>query len=47
MSERWVGVSYDGKIVTGWGAMARTAADATAIIEDLKKQDHGLERADV
>ena len=47
MSGRWVGMSYDGKIVSGWGAMARDADDATSAIEDLKRQEHGLERADV
>src|SRR4051812_45916063 len=36
MHGRWVGISHDGKIVTGWGAMARDEADATAAIEELK-----------
>ncbi len=36
MAGRWVGVSHDGKIVTGWGAMARTEQDATAVIQELK-----------
>ncbi|WP_213455257.1 helix-turn-helix transcriptional regulator [Rhizomonospora bruguierae] len=39
MSGRWVGLSYDGKIVTGWGAMARTAEDARNTITTLKEQD--------
>jgi hypothetical protein len=47
MSGRWDGMSYDGKIVSGWGAMARTAEDATSIVDDLKKQEHGVQRADV
>lgn len=47
MSGRWVGMSYDGKIVSGWGAMARDADEATSAIEDLKRQEHGLQRADV
>lgn len=47
MSGRWVGMSYDGKIVSGWGAMARSATDAESLIQDLKGQEHGLQRADV
>ncbi|WP_433609566.1 hypothetical protein ACQP2P_38680 [Dactylosporangium sp. CA-139114] len=35
MSGRWVGLSYDGKIVTGWGAMGRTAEEATEAINFL------------
>ncbi len=33
---RWVGLSYDGKIVSGWGAMARNEEDAKALVETLK-----------
>jgi transcriptional regulator with XRE-family HTH domain len=47
MSGRWVGMSYDGKIVTGWGAMARDADTASATIQELKDQDRGLYRANV
>ncbi|GIH21489.1 helix-turn-helix transcriptional regulator [Rugosimonospora africana] len=39
MQGRWVGISYDGKIVTGWGGMAHTEEEARAIIEELKAQD--------
>jgi hypothetical protein len=39
MSGRWVGTSYDGKIVTGWGAMARTEEEATAAINELKQRE--------
>ena len=39
MSGRWVGLSYDGKIVTGFGAMARTEDDATAVIHELKEEE--------
>jgi hypothetical protein len=39
MAGRWVGLSYDGKIVTGWGAMARTEQDTTAVIQDLKDRE--------
>jgi hypothetical protein len=47
MSGRWVGMSYDGKVVSGWGAMARDADTASAAIEDLKSQEAGVARADV
>jgi transcriptional regulator with XRE-family HTH domain len=47
MSGRWVGMSYDGKIVSGWGAIARDADSASATIQELKDQEFGLERADV
>jgi transcriptional regulator with XRE-family HTH domain len=36
MRGKWVGLSYDGKIVDGWGSMARTDEDARAAIEELK-----------
>jgi hypothetical protein len=39
MSGRWVGLSYDGKILTGWGAMARNQEDATVAINELKQQE--------
>jgi transcriptional regulator with XRE-family HTH domain len=39
MSGRWVGLSYDGKIVTGWGAITREMDAATAAIEALKRGD--------
>ncbi|GAA3271350.1 helix-turn-helix transcriptional regulator [Dactylosporangium vinaceum] len=35
MSGRWVGISYDGKIITGWGSMARTADEATETVNAL------------
>jgi transcriptional regulator with XRE-family HTH domain len=37
MRGRWVGVSYDGKIVTGWGGMARSEEEARSIIDGLKQ----------
>ena len=40
LTGRWVGLSYDGKIVTGWGAMAHTEAEARTIIEDQKANRH-------
>ncbi|AEH08451.1 MULTISPECIES: helix-turn-helix transcriptional regulator [Protofrankia] len=36
MVGRWVGLSYDGKIITGWGAMARSDEEARALIAGLK-----------
>lgn len=33
---RWVGMSHDGKILTGWGGMARDADTATQVIHDLE-----------
>ncbi|GAA1879588.1 hypothetical protein GCM10009687_54740 [Asanoa iriomotensis] len=39
MSGRWVGLSYDGSVVTGWGAMARDQETATATIEELKASE--------
>lgn len=39
MRGRWVGISYDGKIVTGWGAMAKSEAEARAVIDELKASE--------
>ena len=36
---RWVGLSYDGNIVTGWSSMARTEADARELVGELKEQN--------
>ena len=33
---RWVGLSYDGKVQTGWGGMGKSEDDARAVIEELK-----------
>jgi transcriptional regulator with XRE-family HTH domain len=32
---RWVGMSYDGPVITGWGAMARTEEEAHKVVQDL------------
>ncbi|MPZ84426.1 MAG: helix-turn-helix domain-containing protein [Actinophytocola sp.] len=37
MRGRWVGLSYDGKIQTGWGAVGKSEEDARAVIEELKR----------
>ncbi len=39
MAGRWVGLSYDGKIVTGWGAMARDEQAAKDAIAELRERD--------
>lgn len=36
MTGRWVGLSYDGAIVTGWAAMARNEDEAKGLISQLK-----------
>jgi transcriptional regulator with XRE-family HTH domain len=38
MAGRWVGMSYDGPIVTGWGAMARTEEEVLAVMAHLKEK---------
>ncbi|MFB9889065.1 helix-turn-helix domain-containing protein [Planobispora takensis] len=37
MKGRWVGLSYDGEIMTGWGAIGKNEEDARALIEELKR----------
>ncbi len=32
---RWVGMSYDGPVITGWGAIARTQEQAHQVVRDL------------
>ncbi|EFC82342.1 transcriptional regulator, XRE family [Parafrankia sp. EUN1f] len=38
LTGRWVGLSYDGLFIEGWGAMARSEQVTIALIERLKKQ---------
>ena len=40
MAGRRVGLSNDGKVIIGWGSMAKEHDDAEAAIARLK-QDHG------
>jgi transcriptional regulator with XRE-family HTH domain len=40
MRGRWVGLSYDGEIMTGWGAMAQSEEDAQGVIAELKRAGH-------
>ena len=36
---RWVGMSYDGPVITGWGALARTPDEAQRVVQDLLDSD--------
>ena len=36
---RWVGMSYDGLVVTGWGSMARTQEQAHHVVRDLADKE--------
>jgi len=36
MTGRWVGLSYDGPLVTGWGTMARTQEKALALMDESR-----------
>ena len=36
---RWVGMSYDGAVISGWGAIARTQEQAHQVVQDLTKAD--------
>lgn len=39
MTGRWVGLSYDGPIVTGWGTMAKSEQEARELMDNLR--EHG------
>ncbi|MGI8815955.1 MAG: hypothetical protein ACR2G2_11955 [Pseudonocardia sp.] len=36
---RWVGLSYDGPIISGWSAMARTEDEVVALMDKLRNED--------
>jgi transcriptional regulator with XRE-family HTH domain len=36
---RWLGMSYDGEVVTGWGCLARTQEHAQKVVQDLIDRD--------
>jgi transcriptional regulator with XRE-family HTH domain len=36
---RWVGMSYDGMVITGWSALARTEDQARELVQDLIDSD--------
>jgi hypothetical protein len=42
MKGRWAGLGHDGKIMTGWGSMARTQDDAEAVVAQLNTEDEGI-----
>jgi transcriptional regulator with XRE-family HTH domain len=42
MVGRWVGLSYDGKVITGWATAARTEDEATSLIDQLKDGTAGI-----
>lgn len=37
MTGRWVGLSYDGPIITGWAVMARTEEEVVALMNELRE----------
>jgi hypothetical protein len=37
MAGRWVGLGYDGRIMTGWGSMAKTRESAETVIDRLNR----------
>jgi transcriptional regulator with XRE-family HTH domain len=39
MTGRWVGLSYDGQIVSGWSSMAKSEDEARELIDQLKQQE--------
>lgn len=43
MAGRWVGLSNDGKIMTGWGSMAKEHDAAEAVIARLNQEHGGIE----
>jgi len=38
LTGRWVGLSYDGPIISGWGTIARTEGEVTALIDTLRTE---------
>jgi transcriptional regulator with XRE-family HTH domain len=38
---RWVGLSYDGKIITGWAALAKSEDQIPDLIDELKRSENG------
>ena len=38
MTGRWVGLSYDGALVTGWSSMAKTEEEAKRLMLELKQR---------
>jgi len=38
LTGRWVGLSYDGPIISGWGTIARTEGEVTALMDTLRTE---------
>lgn len=38
MVGRWVGMSYDGPVISGWGAIARTEDEVTKLMDQLRTE---------
>ena len=38
MTGRWVGMSYDGPLVSGWGVIARTEDEVIALMDELRQE---------
>jgi hypothetical protein len=38
MTGRWVGLSYDGPLITGWGAIARTEEEVLDLMNQLREK---------
>jgi hypothetical protein len=38
MTGRWVGLGYDGPIVTGWGTIAKSNGEVLALMNQLKEK---------
>lgn len=36
---RWVGLSYDGPIITGWSALARSEEEVVALMDKLRDEE--------
>lgn len=36
---RWVGLSYDGPIVSGWSALARSEEEVVSLMDDLRNEE--------
>lgn len=41
LTGRWVGLSYDGKIVTGWSSMGKSEDEARELVAQLKEPGGG------
>jgi hypothetical protein len=38
MSGRWVGLSYDGPLITGWGVIARREEEVLDLMNQLREK---------